>query len=369
MTNSEDIRQSLQDSRYDQSPLTIVLTGCSRYVTCRQHGTFVSFTFLSFILYFYSGIGLHASKLLRDASPNSTLYLVARNEDNANRTVELVASTNPGTENRTIPMVCDHSSLGSVRLFCKDLRHRIQSETGKQKGIDVLCLNAAVLLGEDSGAMFTEDNLELTLQSNHVAPFLIANLLNDLLKPGGRVVVTTSGLHAFAKFNNFRGMRKNENKTKKRFEMIDGNSFDHKMSYSASKLCNVSFCLELNKRLEERGVVASCFTPGLIPSSGLFRHQKRWKETMLKKKTVCMDDTEEWGGNFLAWMAFSDQAGKEGGNYWRAPLGISKRGGKIPQDIFCAPVNEEAKDPRNRIELWNRSADLAGISADCIPDV
>lgn len=75
-----------------------------------------------------------------------------------------------------------------------------------------------------------------------------------------------------------------------------------------------------------------------------------------------MVETEEWGGILLAWMAISDKAGEEGGAYWRAPFGVSNRGGKIPDDLFSAPVNDEAKAGENQRRLWDISAAVTGSS-------
>ena len=322
-----------------------------------------------------SGIGLHACKLLKAASPESRLFLVARNDEKAHyamKQVQAVVDENSQSSGEIIPMVCDHSCLSSVQSFCKELRKRLcnvgeRNGESSLRGIDVLCLNAAVLLGEDSEAQFTKDDIELTFQTNHLAPFLIANLTFDLLNRGGRVVVTTSGLQAFSSFENFQGALTAETGlVRKKFRMICRGNFDYKKSYAVSKLCNVAFCLGLNNRLKTKGAVAVCFTPGLIPSSGLFRHQKRWRETVLMKQAVGMDETEEWGGSVLAWMALADEAGKQGGAYWRAPFGISKRGGKIPDDLFCAPINEEAKDPENIEKLWSISSELVGIPSGVI---
>jgi NAD(P)-dependent dehydrogenase (short-subunit alcohol dehydrogenase family) len=319
---------------------------------------------------------LYASKLLRSASPESRLFLVARNWEkatNAVKEVESVLEGNSVSDRNIFPMVCDHTRLSSVHKFCEDLRIQLRSINtsdgqGRQIGIgiDVLCLNAAILLGENAEAQYTEDGIEITFQTNHLAPFLIANLTFDMINPGGRVVVTSSGLHVFSTFDNFLGVIDPETgQIRKRFAMIDGASFDYKKSYAASKLCNVAFCLGLNRRLQKKGAVAICFTPGLIPSSGLFRHQKRWAETVLKKQAVGMDETPEWGGSMLAWMAIADEAGKPGA-YWRAPFGISKRGGTIPGDLFSAPIYEEANDPENQESLWKISAELAGIKSDLI---
>eukprot|EP00535_Pseudo-nitzschia_heimii_P004689 CAMPEP_0197181314 /NCGR_PEP_ID=MMETSP1423-20130617/5642_1 /TAXON_ID=476441 /ORGANISM="Pseudo-nitzschia heimii, Strain UNC1101" /LENGTH=236 /DNA_ID=CAMNT_0042631547 /DNA_START=649 /DNA_END=1356 /DNA_ORIENTATION=+ len=224
---------------------------------------------------------------------------------------------------------------------------------GRPIGIDVLCLNAAVLVGEDSEAQFTEDNLELTIQTNHFSPFLIANSLIDFINVGARVVITSSGLHAFESFGNFKGViDPKTGKVESGFQMMSGISFDHKKCYAVSKLCNVAFCIELDRRLRERNAKAICFSPGLIPTSGLFKHQKQWHDTVLKKLGMGMVETEEWGGVLLAWMAISDRASHKGGCYWRAPFGISRRGGKIPDDLFLESLNEEVMSRKNRQTLW-----------------
>ena len=310
--------------------------------------------------------------------------MVARNEEKAIQAVNEVLQTCDDDQltshndtmnthsrqqsNRLFPMECNHACFDSVRKFCDDLKNVLDIESikeGRSLGIDVLCLNAAVFLGEDTKAQYTKDNIELTMQTNHFSPFLIADQLFDLINPGARVVVTSSGLHAIptTSFGDFEGaIEKGTQKIIDTFEMIDGSPFDHKQCYAISKLCNVAFCLELNRRLKEKSAIAICFTPGLIPTSGLFRHQKRWHEACLKKQGMNMVETEEWGGVLLAWMAISDRAGSVGGSYWRAPFGVSRRGGKIPDDLFLGPVNEEAEDLTNQIMLWKISAALTGTS-------
>lgn len=359
----EESVRLLTSSREESKPLTIVVTGCN------------------------SGIGLQACKLLHLVSPKSRLFLVARSREKALQAADEVNSVFADRENvrdnnnnnlyqqqlhhatKTIfPMVCDHSCFDSVRQFCEEMKNelRLLSESeGRKIGIDVLCLNAAILLGEDTKPQFTKDNLELTIQTNHFSPFLIANNLFDFINVGARVVVTSSGLHAFESFGNFEGVIDSKTgKIEDGFQMIAGSSFDYKKCYAVSKLCNVAFCLELDQRLRERNATAICFSPGLIPTSGLFKHQKRWHDTVLKKLGIGMVETEEWGGVVLAWMAISDKANSEGGCYWRAPLGISRRGGKIPEDLFLESLSEEATNYKNRETLWKISATLTGTSND-----
>lgn len=268
------------------------------------------------------------------------------------------------TTNTIFPMVCDHSSFDSVREFCDDMKNELcllSEIEGCQVGIDVLCLNAAVLLGEGDEVQYTKDNLELTIQTNHFSPFLIANSLIDFINVGARVVITSSGLHAFENFGNFEGARDPKTgKIEDRFAMLNGSTYSYKKCYAVSKLCNVAFCLELNQRLRDRNAKAICFSPGLIPTSGLFKHQMHWDDTVVKKLGIGMGETEEWGGLLLAWMAISDKAFNKGGCYWRAPFGISRRGGIIPDDLFLESLNEEVTSCENREQLWRISSILTG---------
>ena len=346
----------------------------SAFVFAPSEATLLSLILVLPIIRLVSGIGLHASKLLKAITPESKIFLVARNLKKAHQAKEKVVDycgSRASNEN-LIPMACDNTSLNSVREFCTALRKHLyhtktrggNSNGTNHNGIDVLCLNAAVLLGEDAKAEFTEDDIEVTFQTNHLAPFLMARLLYDLINPGGRVVVTSSGLHAFSSFQEFRGCQLGGKPTK-RFEMINGEKFNHKQCYASTKLCNIAFCFALNRRLRLKNAKAVCFTPGLIPSSGLFRHQKNWMATAMKKQAVGMDDTVEWGGCMLAWMVLSERVvtndPKAESTYWRAPLGISKRGGRIPEDLFQTPVNEAALERTSQELLWRLSSDLVGV--------
>lgn len=391
----KDIKETLRiltSSRKEQRPLNIVVTGCNRYVRSADASVslgdlqFVRISLTQYSFVSCSGIGLQACKLLRLLSPYNKLFLAARTREKAEVAAREIASeslnengvstattlsddpiTNVKAMENTFPMACDHSSLESVRQFCQELTATLKmigERDGETVGIDVLCLNAAILLGEGSEAEFTKDELELTMQTNHFAPFLIGNMLFDLINPTGRVVVTSSGLHAFASFNNFKGVIIDEvtgNIRRKNVSMMDGEKYDHKNCYAISKLCNAVFCAALNRRLRQRNAISVCFTPGLIPTSGLFRRQKLWHEKFLTKEATNMVETEEWGGVFLAWMTVSDDVGKDGGRYWRAPFGVSCRGGKIPDDIYASPMNKEAEDENIQETLWRISAALTGL--------
>ena len=316
------------------------------------------------------------------------MLLVARSKEKADEAMHQVqqsvglTSGGPPKHGRIIPLVCDHSSLKSVHQFAADLRDTVKSmgvdsngtaiEGGHGGLIDVICLNAAMITPADSKPQFTNDNLEITFQTNHLAPFLIMNLIHDLISPGGRVVITSSGLHCGPSFQDFMGIGMDPvtGKATPRFDTLDGNAFHYKKTYALSKLCNTAFCVALNRRLEakHRGMVANCFTPGLITTTGLFRHQNPWLMpffTLYANNIMNFGSTLEWGGGALAWMAISDEAGTRGGQYWKTPPTGATHTNPTYGETFCASdMSTEASNEENQERLWALSAELVGISKD-----
>lgn len=257
-------------------------------------------------------------------------------------------------------LACDQSSLSHVREFASQLRQLLQPKNMHfmSSGLDVLCLNAAMMAPTDAHSQFTEDQFEVTFQTNHLAPFLIVNLVHSLMNSGGRIIFTTSGLHSYVSFNDFRGLSSHGSK---RFDMIDGNPFQYKAAYSLSKLSNTTCCVALNRKLEElrgrRDVVVNCFTPGLIPSTGLFQHSSDPRCLL-----ATIGSTLEHGGGALAWMATSDEAGQEGGLFYQTQPGTSHEPPSYGTKRFCpSQIPDDASCVSNQELLWKISAELVGI--------
>lgn len=120
--------------------------------------------------------------------------------------------------------------------------------------LDVLHNNAAAYF--DAGAL-TDAGVERTIAVNHLAPFVLTNRLEDLIEEtGGRVVTTSSAIHGRADFS---------------LDALESTAgYDGMDAYARSKFANVLFTYALADRLED--ATATCFHPGFIPGSGLYRN-------------------------------------------------------------------------------------------------
>ena len=119
-------------------------------------------------------------------------------------------------------------------------------------GLDVLINNVG---GFWNTRHVTADGLERTFALNHLAPFLLTNLLLDRLRQStpSRVVTVSSNAHAMGRidFDDLQGER----------------SYSGSRAYNQSKLANVLFSYELAKRLRGSGVTANALHPGVVRTS------------------------------------------------------------------------------------------------------
>lgn len=147
---------------------------------------------------------------------------------------------------------------GHVDVFVADLSS--QTEVRRLAG-DVLqtCSRIDVLVNNVGGYWntrhVTADGLEHTFALNHLASFLLTNLLLDRLKRSGpaRVVTVSSSAHASGRidFDDLQGER----------------SYSGARAYSQSKLANVLFTYELARRLKSSDVTANALHPGVVRTS------------------------------------------------------------------------------------------------------
>ena len=205
---------------------------------------------------------------------------------------------------------------------------RIKDEFGR---LDVLVNNAGLILNERT---VTEDGIETTFAVNHLAPFLLTNLVLERMVASSpaRIITVASGVHHSGKID---------------FEDLSAErAFDAWKAYSQSKLANVLFTCELARRLAGTGVTANCLHPGMVrtgfcrqgPRSFFFQN---WLGRMLLLSPGKGADT-------AIWLATSPEVkGKSGGYYRKRRL----------EDPSVA-----ARDPNIARRLWALSERMTGLS-------
>lgn len=111
------------------------------------------------------------------------------------------------------------------------------------------------------------DKIERTFQVNHVSHFYLTNLLESHLVKSApsRVVVVSSESHRFSFLTN-------DNISKEYLSPKNSSSFTPMIAYNDTKLCNVLFSMELNRRLSKYGVYSNSLHPGNMMSTGIARN-------------------------------------------------------------------------------------------------
>jgi NAD(P)-dependent dehydrogenase (short-subunit alcohol dehydrogenase family) len=144
------------------------------------------------------------------------------------------------------PFFCDLSCFESIRAFNTKLRT-------KHDRLHVLVNNAGIWERERTKS---KDGFELTWAVNVLAPFLVTNMLRDILEMSApsRIVNISSGLH-------FRGRMNFED-----LEHGQGD-FDGSAAYMQSKVAIILFTKELARRLEGRSVTANAVAPGWVATN------------------------------------------------------------------------------------------------------
>src|SRR5918994_6487381 len=170
----------------------------------------------------------------------ATLVLMCRRRQDG----ETVAAAIGARRECPMPEVveADLSSQAAIRAAAEAIRARTPV-------LHVLINNAGVVARE---RRLTVDGLETQLAVNHLAPFLLTELLLPLLRAGApsRVITVSSTTHhgAVIDFDDLQSER----------------DYDPADVYALTKLMNVLFTYELARRLEGTGVTANCLHPGAV---------------------------------------------------------------------------------------------------------
>ena len=248
----------------------------------------------------------------------------------------VVTGRDPERGERAVEEIRGESTGGSVELMLADLalqaevRRLAEEFGGRHDRLDVLVNNAGLV---QSTRTETPDGIETTLAVNHLAPFLLTNLLLGLLKKSApsRVVTVSSEAQRWGSmdFNDLQSRRK----------------YKGMPVYGMTKLANIMFTYELAERLEGTGVTATCMHPGAVNTR--FGTNNSGPMTLLFRLSKPFMRSPEQGADTLIHLAFSREVEGVSGKYY------SDRKWIEPQKI--------ALDPQARRTLWEASEELTGL--------
>jgi retinol dehydrogenase-14 len=269
------------------------------------------------------GIGLECASQIAAAEPDCRLVLVGRNPNRTATAVGRIRAEQPRC--RVDSLLCDFADQAAVRRLASDLLTTCDR-------IDVLVNNAGTVY---AGRTLTGDGIEATFAVNHLAGFLLTELLLDRLREStpSRIVFTSSAGHYSGTLD------------------LDDIGFERGYSvmraYSRSKLANVLTARALARRLEGTGVSVTSLHPGAI-ATNIWSRAPWFARPVLAVMKRRMESPEV-GGSRLAYLASSPAVeGQTGGYYERNRL-------REPSDL--------ARDDNLGERLYDVSARLVGLPA------
>jgi retinol dehydrogenase 14 len=265
-----------------------------------------------------SGIGKATATVL--AAMGARVVVTGRNEERGERAVEDIRRDTGGEVSL---MLADLAVQADVRRLAEEFKER-------HDRLDVLVNNAGVVQSERTE---TPDGIETTLAVNHLAPFLLTNLLLDLLKRSApsRVITVASEAERWAR------MDLDDLQSRRKYRGMQ--------VYGMTKLANIMFTFALAERLRGTGVAANCVHPGAVNTS--FGTNNRGIMTLLFRAFKPFMRSPEQGADTVIYLASSPD--------------VEGMTGKYLSDRKLITASDMAYDEDLRERLWEISEELTGL--------
>lgn len=264
-----------------------------------------------------SGIGEVAA--IRLAEKGARIVATARDKNRADQTLAKLRKANPSVDH--VMLMVDLSPLSEMK--------RVAERLANEPHIDVLINNAGALFNKRQE---TADGLEMTFALNHMAYFVITNLLLAKMKAGGRIVTVASNAHRGAKLD-FSDLQSRKN-------------YVGFPVYAKSKLCNILFNRELARHITGRGITANALHPGFVAtrfgdnSGGLMR-------TVLQVAKPIGAISPEEGAKTIIYLASSADVADVTGEYF--------------YECKITQPSPQARDDDDARKLWEISESIARL--------
>ena len=277
-----------------------------------------------------AGIGKETAKVL--AGMGATVILANRDEA---RTLPILQEIKKETKNEDVEFIrLDLADLKSIKEFVEKFKSRYQS-------LNILINNAGVMWIPDRKE--TKDGFEMQMGTNHLGHFYLTTLLLDILKKSApsRIINVSSSGHTFTNTMGWDDLL-----FEKKYDMFE--------AYYRSKLANVVFSKELDRRLADANIKAVSLHPGAIPSE-LTRnlndklHYKILNNVIIAPLMYIFGKSLLQGAQTTLYCALEDHEKLVGGGYYT--------------DCKLNAENPEARKAENWSRLWEESEKLIKAKA------
>ncbi|MFP6661794.1 MAG: SDR family NAD(P)-dependent oxidoreductase [Myxococcota bacterium] len=268
-----------------------------------------------------SGIGLAGARAL--AALGANLWLVCRSRERGEAAVAACEAEGGGGKTRLL--LADLAGQAAIRRLADDF---LRSD----EPLHVLVNNAGAVFFE---RLLTTDGIESTFAVNHLAPFLLTNLLLPRLceSAPARVITVASAGHRTGR------IRLDDLESKRKYRAFS--------QYGNTKLANVLFTHELARRLEGGSVVAHSLHPGVVDTN-LGMQNSGWLRNVWKAVHPLFSRPET-GAQTLVHLVTAPEVQSQNGGYWSK--GRPQRAAARGRDDAMAQA------------LWQKSVELVGLES------
>ena len=267
-----------------------------------------------------NGIGKSTAQEL--ARMGATVVIVGRDAQKTSHVVQEVRAAS--RSNSVDSLLADLSSEQEVRRLAAEFK-------SKYSHLHVLVNNAG---GFFMRRQLRSDGIEMTFALNHLASFLLTNLLLDTIKASApaRIINVSSNAHASGKieFDNLQGERQYGPK-----------------AYDNSKLANILFTMELARRLEGTGVTVNALHPGFV-ATGFAKNNGKVIAALVSLITPL--------------IARSPAKGAETSVYLASSQNVTSITGKYFYDSHVIPTAPQATNMVVARKLWEVSAAMVHLA-------
>lgn len=249
----------------------------------------------------------------------------------------IVVGRNPAKTEATVQEIKTQSTNQSVDMLLADLSsmkevHRLAQQFKAQyQQLDILVNNAGAIF---SSRQESVDGYEMTFALNHLAYFLLTNLLLDVLQSSApaRVINVASAIHTNATID---------------FDDLQSqNTYRFFNVYAKSKLANILFTYELARRLEGSNVCVNAMEPGAVATN--FGRNNGFLWNLVARFVSLFTTTSEKGAESIIYLASAPSVEDISGQYFN-------------KDCQSVKSSQESYDQQVARRLWDESVRLVGL--------